>query len=60
MELVAAFLRWKSDAFKLYVRLCGTNFAVLSDKDKSSILGEFDADADHDAGIDGDFKHLNE
>lgn len=58
VDVVAHFLRWNSTAYQLYVRSCGTNFAKLSNKDKSELAAQFDKDADHDPEVDGDFANL--
>jgi hypothetical protein len=58
VDVIAHFLRWNSTAYQLYVRSCGTNFAKLSNKDKSELAAQFDKDADHDPEVDGDFANL--
>lgn len=54
VELICFFLRWNSDAYKLYVRAGQHNFSTLSAAEQFALRDEFLADAADDGEDDDD------
>jgi len=54
VALAAEFLRWRSEAYILYIRTASYNFSKLSPSDEASIQSDFVADASYVSDDDSD------